>query len=493
VSGEEVSYQYDELGRLMAAATTGPEWGLSWAYDGFGNRLAQNGTKGTAPVVSLSISAATNRITTPGFAYDAGGNLVQWPGGTVTIGAKYDVDGRLSVVRWDGVERERYYYDARNLRVKRGFFYQVYGLGGEPLGEYQASAGSVVPQMWRERVYFAGRLMATMEQDGTTAEANTDRLGSLRAARRYPFGEGTNADNDEFATYRKDTSTQHDYAWHRYYSATWGRFSSPDPYQNGARATNPQSWNAYSYVENDPVNSMDPTGLTRLTAEYCQWFGWQDWECGNSDMTRVAESGGSARAGGWNPCPAGPGFLPNPSCMLPLIPIALPPPSKGGGAEIECEIQVKYRPVSVPGVNAVHVYLWMNDGVNQWVAEGRPEYLDPIEIVSFVPMPGGGLVPVITVTWGRLQGLLEPEPGLQGNAPGQDKKHGPTLRGPFWCGAFSAIKTATRTYNDRQVEYWPSGPNSNSYAHWLLIQAGLAAVFRTAPPGAVGWDNPLWP
>jgi RHS repeat-associated protein len=233
---------------------------LSWTYDGFGNRLAQNVTKGTAPVVSLSISAATNRITTGGFAYDAAGNLVQWPGGTVTIGAEYDVDGRLSVVRWDGVERERYYYDARNLRVKRGFYYQVYGLGGELLGEYQASAGSVVPRLWRERVYFAGRLVGTINNYGLEA-SNTDRLGSVRVARRYPFGEGNNADNNEFATYRKDTTAQHEYAWHRFYSATWGRFSSPDPYVLSGGLTNPQGWNRYSYVANDPVNFNDPSGL----------------------------------------------------------------------------------------------------------------------------------------------------------------------------------------------------------------------------------------
>ncbi|GIU78103.1 MAG: hypothetical protein KatS3mg005_1341 [Bryobacteraceae bacterium] len=162
-------------------------------------------------MVSLSINAATNRITTSGFAYDAASNLVQWPGGTVTIGAEYDVEGRLSVVKWDGVERERYYYDARNLRVAGGGSYQVYGLSGELLGEYQASAGLVVPRLWRERVYFAGRLVATVEENGSVAEAKTDRLGSLKGwsgAKRYPYGDGNNADNDEFATYRKDTTKQ---------------------------------------------------------------------------------------------------------------------------------------------------------------------------------------------------------------------------------------------------------------------------------------------
>lgn len=36
VSGEEVTYQYDQLGRLIAAATTGPEWGSRMATMGSG-------------------------------------------------------------------------------------------------------------------------------------------------------------------------------------------------------------------------------------------------------------------------------------------------------------------------------------------------------------------------------------------------------------------------------------------------------------------------
>jgi len=134
VSGEEVNYQYDELGRLIAAATAGPQWGLSWTYDGFGNRLSQNVTKGSGPVVWLTVNAATNRISTFGFSYDAAGNLIQWPGGTVTISAEYDVEGRMSRVTWDGNVVEQHLYDARNRRVKSGGTLQLYGLGGELLG-----------------------------------------------------------------------------------------------------------------------------------------------------------------------------------------------------------------------------------------------------------------------------------------------------------------------------------------------------------------------
>jgi YD repeat-containing protein len=67
LSGEEVTYQYDEIGRLTAAATTGPEWGLSWTYDGFGNRLAQTVTKGSAPAASVTVNPATNRVVGLGY------------------------------------------------------------------------------------------------------------------------------------------------------------------------------------------------------------------------------------------------------------------------------------------------------------------------------------------------------------------------------------------------------------------------------------------
>ena len=92
VSGEEVTYQYDALQRLISAVTTGPEWGLSFSYEGFGNKTAQAVTKGSAPTAYLNYNAATNRITTAGFSYDANGNLTQTPS---VSGMSYDVENRL--------------------------------------------------------------------------------------------------------------------------------------------------------------------------------------------------------------------------------------------------------------------------------------------------------------------------------------------------------------------------------------------------------------
>src|SRR3984885_4862947 len=53
-----------------------------------------------------------------------------------------------------------------------------------------------------------------------------------------------------------------DYADQRYYNGTIGRFWTPDPSGSGAaKSTNPISWNMYAYVNSDPVNKSDRTGL----------------------------------------------------------------------------------------------------------------------------------------------------------------------------------------------------------------------------------------
>jgi hypothetical protein len=48
-----------------------------------------------------------------------------------------------------------------------------------------------------------------------------------------------------------------------------GRFSSPDPLGNFvADVGNPQSWNLYSYVWNNPLVNVDPTGTTCVSVSH---------------------------------------------------------------------------------------------------------------------------------------------------------------------------------------------------------------------------------
>ena len=80
LSGETVEYLYDSLNRLMSAATPGVGgWGLSFAYDGFGNRTNQAVTKGGGPTHSVTINPTNNHISTSGYGYDANGNMTAMP------------------------------------------------------------------------------------------------------------------------------------------------------------------------------------------------------------------------------------------------------------------------------------------------------------------------------------------------------------------------------------------------------------------------------
>ena len=98
ISGEELAYQYDSLGRLSRAEITAnsgsaSKWGLPWVYDGFGNRLHQNAIKGTLPTQSILVDLVTNRVQSHSF--DANGNTTSTPAqGAMT----YDVTDRLKTV-----------------------------------------------------------------------------------------------------------------------------------------------------------------------------------------------------------------------------------------------------------------------------------------------------------------------------------------------------------------------------------------------------------
>ncbi len=59
----------------------------------------------------------------------------------------------------------------------------------------------------------------------------------------------------------RDAESDLDYFLARYYGSSLGRFNSVDPANAGADPANPQSWNAYAYVNNNPLIFVDPDGL----------------------------------------------------------------------------------------------------------------------------------------------------------------------------------------------------------------------------------------
>lgn len=65
----------------------------------------------------------------------------------------------------------------------------------------------------------------------------------------------------------RDNETGMDYFHARYFTNALGRFNSPDPANAGAKLENPQSWNGYSYVLNNPLALTDPTGMDSISCD----------------------------------------------------------------------------------------------------------------------------------------------------------------------------------------------------------------------------------
>jgi RHS repeat-associated protein len=285
-SGRSVAYTYDQLGRLLTAVTTGstqyPAWGLSETYDRYANRTAQGVTKGTGYGGTWSVNSANNQITS--FSYDAVGNLISLPSPTETF--TYDHE-QCNTGYTGGGSTATYTCDGNELRVQKvvtgtDAVNTIYvRSGGLVLAEYDN--GAVVASPTREFLYGnnllaivtgssggSGGTIIYQHRDHLSPRIYTDVNGNCVGDQgTYPYGElwyqntdtgcsTTTASSFLFTTYERDAESGNDYALARSYAGTQGRFLSPDPLEG--IVGDPQSWNRYAYVENDPINLTDPSG-----------------------------------------------------------------------------------------------------------------------------------------------------------------------------------------------------------------------------------------
>jgi RHS repeat-associated protein len=326
-------YSYDSLNRLSSAAAytfsgtpstncaqTGGStatWADTYTLDGFGNLTNKAGTGGGP---NLPIGAnSNNQITIPGSQYDANGNL------TAQSGVSYTYDAENHMTNFGSVSNgnRTFAYDSQNKRILNwtgstdqngnasGYTVYYYGVKGERLGVYNFTVG-----------YWAGGTTPTLENSPTSTEtffggrrlAPLDRLGSARsvnstASSYYPFGEdkSTNPAIDawKFGTYWRDSASGLDYATNRYYSSSLGRFLTPDPYSatvtSPSDPSSPVSWNRYAYIDGDPANQSDSTGL--------------DYEYGDGDCPASQPSCGGAT----QPPPGTPIISTAPTSVTPIL------------------------------------------------------------------------------------------------------------------------------------------------------------------------------
>jgi len=131
--------------------------------------------------------------------------------------------------------------------------------------------------VWQRGYVYAGsRLMAVQQSSAvywihedpvTKSKRTTDVGGNIVSVSELdPWGADTNRSSysafqpKKFTSYDRDSNGS-DEAMFRRYNRKHSRFDQPDPSDGSYDVSNPQSLNRYAYVQGDPVNFVDPSGL----------------------------------------------------------------------------------------------------------------------------------------------------------------------------------------------------------------------------------------
>jgi RHS repeat-associated protein len=327
------TFTYDSLNRLTSAQNAGTDcsqatvntqpktkyWGNSYGYDAWGNMLQKSITKCGAEHLSVTADAH-NWIHTaaPDYQYDAAGNMTY--DATASLSYTFDQENRLT-----GASGYAYTYDGDGNRVRKS--------NGNTAGDgtlYWAMTPGVVAETdlagttKSEYVFFDGERVA--RRDGATgtggvfyyfsdhlktASVVTDSTGNIKAeSDYYPWGgelQFTNNDSNhyKFTGKERDSETGNDYFGARYNSSSTGRFLTPDPL--GGTRIDPQTLNKYSYVRNNPINLIDPTGLytcadqadcnSKRDVEF-EKSRQRDLKSKNGDVKRAADAYGDPKKDG---------------------------------------------------------------------------------------------------------------------------------------------------------------------------------------------------
>jgi RHS repeat-associated protein len=174
-------------------------------------------------------------------------------------------------------------------------------------GTASASASLAASDLWAavmaafKPATTGGTTTQYYHQDQLSNRLVTDASGNvIEQLGHFPFGESwynSTGDKLVFTSYERDAESGNDYAQARYYVNRLGRFSSLDLY-SGTTA-DPQSLNRYSYVGNNPIEFVDPTGM--VETEGCDVV---DACAGSAGVDYAPPSPGDL---GWEPGPTSPG------------------------------------------------------------------------------------------------------------------------------------------------------------------------------------------
>jgi RHS repeat-associated protein len=191
----------------------------------------------------------------------------------------YDAENHLvQAKRQNGaVETEiaTYHYDAEGRRVKAIVggvtTIYVYDLTGKLIAEYGVPAANPAGLSY-VTLDTLGSVRLTTTSDGQVRERHDylpygEEIPAAYNNRANVTGYGVDTLRQKFSAKERDIETGLDYFNARYYASMQSRFTSPDPTLLSVNTFNPQTWNRYAYVLNNPLAYIDPLGLWALRIE----------------------------------------------------------------------------------------------------------------------------------------------------------------------------------------------------------------------------------
>ncbi|MEZ6132743.1 MAG: CARDB domain-containing protein [Planctomycetaceae bacterium] len=267
-------YTYDPIGQLSSVTLPGGRF-IQYTYDDDGNRISVDDNGVVTPYFANETDQYTG-IGTATLTYDADGNLVSSVDGGNTTQYTYDFHSRLVGVTAPNGDTWNYQYDALGNRVasihngtRTEFLVDlnIEGALANVVGEYDG-ANNVIAR------YTHGlELVSRIDGSGAAAYYDFDQIGSvvgltggggslLNEYRYLPFGELLSSTETVANPFRfggqagvMSEANGLNFMRARFYSPEQGRFISSDP--DGIVG----GLNLYAYVQNDPINYTDPTGL----------------------------------------------------------------------------------------------------------------------------------------------------------------------------------------------------------------------------------------
>ncbi|MEZ4180596.1 MAG: RHS repeat-associated core domain-containing protein [Candidatus Doudnabacteria bacterium] len=292
-TAKEVSYQYDDLYRLVAAQTSsvasGEAYNIEYQYDALGNIIynselgeylyqgSEEENNYANPHAVTLISGQENNIE---LTYNKGGQVISYDDNGQLTQYVWDYNSKISGVKFDGEATPsiKYGYGSDGVRNQIDDHGEITYY---PTGSFNQNGLRAT-----KHILAGANLIATITVDSQNTFTNynhTDYLGSIigvsdnqgqivEAMDYLPFGEvryhmeNTTQGVDEqrgYTGHEYDVDTGLLYAGARYYNSAIGRFLSLDPMftELGFDLFDPQSMNSYSYVRNNPIRMVDPDGM----------------------------------------------------------------------------------------------------------------------------------------------------------------------------------------------------------------------------------------